>query len=277
LTHKVEAGQTLVICGRTGSGKSTTILTLLRLLDIQNGVIKVDGIDISRVPRTLIRQRCFLAVPQDPLILAEATLRFNLDPSELASQDLFIKALETTRLLQHFGATIQTSAEVLSMPLSSLPALSGGQFQLFALARALIQHWTRASGVLGLARSRSKPILLLDEATSSLDPQTEEFIHDVVQEEFVEKGHTVIIVAHRLSIVARTLRPEIDEIATFENGWLTHISSVDDILRDDFMIGDALSTQDDSRTVSLTGDDLTMEDNPEYSLLDEISSTEGES
>jgi len=103
---KVSAGQQLVVCGRTGryvppelwsslmskmcgltwirlrfSGKSTLMLTLLRLLDMKSGTIKVDGIDLSLVPRSLIRQRCFITVAQDPFILGQASLRFNLDVS----------------------------------------------------------------------------------------------------------------------------------------------------------------------------------------------------
>jgi ATP-binding cassette subfamily C (CFTR/MRP) protein 1 len=61
------------------SGKSTLLLTLLRLLDVKSGVIKVDGIDLSLVPRSLIRRRCFITVAQDPFLLAQASLRFNLD------------------------------------------------------------------------------------------------------------------------------------------------------------------------------------------------------
>ena len=79
------------------SGKSTLLLTLLRLLDVKSGVIKVDGIDLSLVPRYLIRQRCFITVAQDPFLLAQASLRFNLDvrrhyshfPSALGRKDMY--------------------------------------------------------------------------------------------------------------------------------------------------------------------------------------------
>jgi ABC-type multidrug transport system fused ATPase/permease subunit len=64
------------------SGKSTLLLTLLRLLDAKSGTIKVDGVDLSLVPRTLVRQRCFITVAQDPFILGQASLRFNLDVSK---------------------------------------------------------------------------------------------------------------------------------------------------------------------------------------------------
>ena len=55
------------------------LLTLLRLLDMKSGTIKVDGIDLSVVPRSLIRQKCFITVAQDSLVLGPASLRFNLD------------------------------------------------------------------------------------------------------------------------------------------------------------------------------------------------------
>lgn len=61
------------------SGKSTLMLALLRLLDLKSGTIKVDGVDLSLVPRDLIRQRCFITVGQDPFILSQASLRLNLD------------------------------------------------------------------------------------------------------------------------------------------------------------------------------------------------------
>lgn len=63
------------------SGKSTLLLALLRLLDTQSGSIEVDGIDLSLVPLSTIRERCFITVTQDPFLLAQASLRFNLDVS----------------------------------------------------------------------------------------------------------------------------------------------------------------------------------------------------
>lgn len=63
------------------SGKSTLLLALLRLLDTQSGSIEVDGINLSLVPLPTIRERCFIIVTQDPFLLAQASLRFNLDVS----------------------------------------------------------------------------------------------------------------------------------------------------------------------------------------------------
>lgn len=63
------------------SGKSTLLLALLRLLNTQSGAIEVDGIDLNLVPLSIIRERCFITVTQDPFLLAQASLRFNLDVS----------------------------------------------------------------------------------------------------------------------------------------------------------------------------------------------------
>lgn len=59
------------------------LLTLLRLVDIKSGTIRVDGVDLSLVPRSLIRQRCFITIGQDALVLSQASLRFNLDVRDL--------------------------------------------------------------------------------------------------------------------------------------------------------------------------------------------------
>lgn len=61
------------------SGKSTLLLTLLRVIDLKYGAIRVDGVDLTLIPRTLIRQKCFITVSQDPFLIAQASLRFNLD------------------------------------------------------------------------------------------------------------------------------------------------------------------------------------------------------
>lgn len=63
------------------SGKSTLMLTLLRLLDTNSGTVKVDGLDLSVLPRNLVRQQCFITVAQDSFVLSQASLRFNLDVS----------------------------------------------------------------------------------------------------------------------------------------------------------------------------------------------------
>ena len=218
----VNPGQKLIVVGRTGrlvdprfwilfisrltltekSGKSTLLLTLLRLLELRSGKIKVDGIDIKSVKLDLLRQRCFIAVSQDPLILPEETLRFNLDPENSRSDKDLIVALTKARLWSHFaesdyhiegGIAIPGfgAHPILDQKVSLLQELSVGQCQLFAICRALVKSGAlRALGV--------TPVVILDEVTSSLDVATESTIYQIVDEEFTQNGHTVIIIAHRL-------------------------------------------------------------------------------
>ncbi|KAF5686922.1 beta-glucan-transporting ATPase [Fusarium circinatum] len=161
----IEPGQHLVICGRTGSGKSTLLLALLRLLNTQSGSIEVDGIALSLVSLSTIREQCFISVTQDPFLLAQASLRFNLDAKLV---------------------------DILDDPLSSLPHMSTGQTQLFALTRAILR--VEHSSI-----TRTKPILLLDEATSSVDGVTESIMRGIIKEVFTDNGHTVVEITHRLS------------------------------------------------------------------------------
>ncbi|KAG4260155.1 hypothetical protein FPRO03_01978 [Fusarium proliferatum] len=213
----IEPGQHLVICGRTGSGKSTLLLAFLRLLDTQSGSIEVDGIDLSQIPLSTIRERCFIIVTQDPFLLAQASLRFNLDPSETLSDIVILKSLERTGLCEHFDTHVQAKlADILDSPLSSLPHMSTGQTQLFALTRDLLR--AEHCSITG-----TKPILLLDEATSSVDGLTESTMRRVVKEVFTDNGHTVIEITHRLSglkDIARTAgqNPEVSVVLLSQGG-----------------------------------------------------------
>jgi ATP-binding cassette, subfamily C (CFTR/MRP), member 1 len=217
------------------SGKSTLLLTLLRILELQSGKIELDGVDISRVRLDLLRQRSFITVSQDALLLSNETLRFNLDPDSSLSDDMLIDSLVRTGLWQHFlgGVTdmsgcLETEAgnaidlpafeehRILDKKVSLLQELSVGQCQLFALSRALIKvNTVRCAGV--------KPVILLDEVTSSLDFVTESTIHDIIDEEFMGKGHTVIIVAHRLSQLSERTKPGRDVVVVMGDGRLQEI------------------------------------------------------
>ncbi|CAH0025727.1 unnamed protein product [Clonostachys rhizophaga] len=227
----VPPGVKVVVCGRTGSGKSSFLLALLRLIHVKHGSVIVDGINTARIPRHVLRERCFVTVPQDAMLAGDATLRFNLDPSESLSDDTLLGVLAKVRMRPHFtpqasmhGALSPNQArDVLNRPLSVLPALSVGQGQLIALARALLQvHTVNTSG--------AKPIVLLDEATSSLDASTQELILDIVHEELTRKGFTVIIVAHRLSAVA-THMDEDDIVVWMRDGQIQSVGGRDDLIK----------------------------------------------
>ncbi|TVY57487.1 ABC transporter FUM19 [Lachnellula cervina] len=231
ISLNINAGQKLMICGRTGSGKSTLLLTLLRILELQAGKIEIDGIDISHVRLDVLRERCFIAVSQDPLLLSNETLRFNLNPYAFISDETVIDALRKTGLWshfftgdRHFGEEIDHAIDVLKLgehpvldkKLSLFQELSVGQCQLFALCRALVK-------TISLRDSGVKPVVLLDEVTSSLDSDTESIIHRVIDEEFTGNGHTVIIVAHRLSVLNEHTETGRDVVALMGDGRLLEV------------------------------------------------------
>ncbi|TFB06902.1 Metal resistance protein YCF1 [Trichoderma ghanense] len=225
----VKAGQRLVICGRTGSGKSTIIAALLRLID-GTGVLKVDGQDLLRTPRSVVRRKCFITITQEPFLIPQATLRFNLDPHSIVSDQVLEEALQKVGIWPLLSSKSGTAADILNSQLSALPALSSGQSQLLAVARAIVRKYALAAESDYPGADAPKPILLLDEATSSLDSETEDLIYGVLEREFVREGYTAVIVAHRLSVVLGRWRPERDRIAWVEDGRVAKVGSYEEII-----------------------------------------------
>ncbi|KFY06537.1 hypothetical protein V492_07977 [Pseudogymnoascus sp. VKM F-4246] len=240
---KIPAGQRVLVCGRTGSGKSTLLLTLLYLLDFESGSIRIDGIDISLVPRLLLRQQCYIVIPQDPFVFSNATLRANIDTSGLLLDEALVIALERTQLWNHFsqhGRELQhvspeprdilTSPKcVLDKNLSDFPSLSTGQLQLLSLTRAILQAQSRrgysSSYLTSNGFCTSRPIVILDEATSSLDPDTEVVVQNIIQEEFSQNGHTVIAVSHRTLAPSKELN--MDAVVWIEDGRIARVEGLE--------------------------------------------------
>jgi ATP-binding cassette subfamily C (CFTR/MRP) protein 1 len=187
---------------RPCSGKSSLVLTILRLLEVRSGSIKIDSEDILTMPRQQIRSR-LTALPQDPLKFS-GTIRYNLDPEgSVQADEPLIEALKKAAVWSVVEARGGLDGDM------DEAGLSAGQLQLFCLARALL--------------SRSS-IVLLDEATSSVDHQTDEEMRRVINRELV--GRTVVEVAHRLEVVR-----ECDVAVVMGEGRVLEVGPPEELLR----------------------------------------------
>ncbi|CAH1439035.1 unnamed protein product [Lactuca virosa] len=174
-----EGGHKIGIVGRTGSGKTTLIGALFRLVEPVGGKIIVDGIDISTVGLHDLRSR-FGIIPQDPTLF-NGTVRYNLDPLCQHTDQQIWEVLGKCQLRE---AVQDKTGGLDSIVVEDGTNWSMGQRQLFCLGRALLR--------------RSK-ILVLDEATASIDNATDTMLQETIRSEFADC--TVITVAHRIPTV----------------------------------------------------------------------------
>jgi ATP-binding cassette, subfamily C (CFTR/MRP), member 1 len=131
LSLSVASQQHIAVCGRSGSGKTSLFLCLLQMMDIVDGQITIDGVNISTLNSEQVRSSINV-IPQDPFLMP-GTVRFNMDPFDIASDDIIIKALGRVGL----WATIQERGGLGEN--IDTAAWSAGQKQLFCLARATVK------------------------------------------------------------------------------------------------------------------------------------------
>ncbi|XP_067624098.1 multidrug resistance-associated protein 1 isoform X4 [Eurosta solidaginis] len=203
ISFTIAGGEKVGIVGRTGAGKSSLTLSLFRIIESAGGRILIDGIDIATLGLHMLRSRLTI-IPQDP-VLFSGTLRINLDPFEIKSDDELWKALE----LSHLKTFVKTLPAGLNHEISEGGEnLSVGQRQLVCLARALL---------------RKTKVLVLDEATAAVDLETDDLIQKTIRSEF--KDCTVLTIAHRLNTILDS-----DKVIVLDKGEVTEFASPTELL-----------------------------------------------
>ncbi|NWT03509.1 MRP6 protein, partial [Mionectes macconnelli] len=191
------------VTGRTGAGKSTLAVGLLRLVEAAEGVILIDGQDIAQLGLHDLRTK-ITVIPQDP-VLFSGSLRMNLDPlNQYTDADIWT-ALELTQL-KNFVADLPEQLEYKCTDQGE--NLSTGQKQLVCLARALL---------------RKAKILILDEATAAVDLETDLQIQSTLRTQF--KDSTVLTIAHRINTVL-----DCDRILVLENGQIAEFDTPEHLI-----------------------------------------------
>ncbi|OBT89356.1 hypothetical protein VE02_01426 [Pseudogymnoascus sp. 03VT05] len=202
----IAPGQHVGICGRSGSGKSSLLSTIFRIMDVKSGSIIMDGIDISTIAINQYRGS-INALAQDALFLP-GTIRDNLISAD--SVDLSDDQLD--RVLQRTGLWDKVrDIGGLDAPLDAEASLSHGERQLFCLARAMLNQ------------SR---ILALDEFTSNVDIDTDKAMQKIIREDFGHK--TILVVAHRLDTIL-----DFDRIVVLDRGKIIEDGSPSELLSRD--------------------------------------------
>ncbi|QQY78872.1 D-methionine transport system ATP-binding protein [Keratinibaculum paraultunense] len=203
----IEKGEIFGIIGLSGAGKSTLIRCLNRLEEPTNGQIIIDGVDITNLNKSKLRniRKKIGMIFQHFNLLSQKTVFQNIAfPLELEKQDKQIIKTKVNKLLDFVELTDKKDA---------YPSeLSGGQKQRVAIARALVNN---------------PKILLSDEATSALDPQTTDSILKLLKRIRDEFGLTIVLITHQMEVV----KDICDKVAVMENGKIIETNTAIELFR----------------------------------------------
>ena len=203
VSFKINAGESVGIIGKTGAGKTTLVDLILRVYNVPDGTLFIDGYDVNKIPIARVRECCSY-VPQDNFLFSdtiEKNIAFSLD--ELDAEGVKQSAV-------YAGV----DGDIVEFPLQYQTVLgergvtvSGGQKQRISIARALV---------------KDAPILILDDSVSAVDTNTEKTILSNL--ETLRKGKTTILIAHRVSTIQN-----MDKIVFVDDGKVLDVGSHDEL------------------------------------------------
>ncbi|KAJ3221938.1 Multidrug resistance-associated protein 4 [Clydaea vesicula] len=208
----IAPGEKIGIVGRTGAGKSSFLQGLFRIVEPESGYIEIDDINTSLLGLKDLRSKISI-IPQEPFCF-KGTIRFNLDPFAVYSDEEIWKALDSVELKRAIEALPNKMESSVSEGGSNF---SVGERQLICLARAIL---------------RNSRLIVMDEATSSIDLHTDSLIQNAIRTEF--KHSTVLTIAHRLNTVI-----DYDKIIVLDYGKLVEFGSPAELLSKDSSSSDA--------------------------------------
>ncbi len=204
ISFDVPRGSSLALVGATGAGKTTIVNLLARFYEVSGGEITIDGRDITRYTRASLRQ-AFGIVLQDTYLFT-GTIRENIRYGNPEESDAAVEEAARRASADEFIRRLPRGYDTLLSESGS--NLSGGQRQLLAIARAILND---------------APILILDEATSNVDTRTELRIQQAMLK--LMKGRTTFLIAHRLSTISGA-----DRILVIDGGKIVETGSHKELL-----------------------------------------------
>ena len=204
---RIAQGETLAVIGRTGSGKTTLPSLLLRLYDVPDGMITIDGRDVKEIPLAVLREN-IACVPQDNFLFSD-TLQSNI---AFGSHDKTLASVEhAAKMACIHDNIVEFPEQYQTMVGERGVTLSGGQKQRSSIARALM---------------KDAPVLILDDALSAVDTDTERNILDNLKA--IRQGCTTIIIAHRISTIQ-----DADHILVLDDGRVEEYGTHEELLKND--------------------------------------------
>lgn len=204
INFKINAGENVGIIGKTGSGKTTIVDLILRVYNVPDNSLFIDGKDVNTIPIKTLRNFCAY-VPQDNFLFSdtiENNIAFSRDAS---SSDEVVRAAKLSDVHDNISEFPAQYATVLG---ERGVTVSGGQKQRISIARALMKEAS---------------ILILDDSVSAVDTKTEKVIIDNLREN--RRGRTTILIAHRISTVEK-----MDKIIFVDEGKIRAVGTHDSLI-----------------------------------------------